>query len=239
MHRQDPGTTSTGTWAWASTASLAEPSTLGASPSPRLPTTIRSAFSRVATRPIDIGRGTILVDHVDQDVAPFRLPLTNLSDDRTDIGTRPLTALLQEPTACTTTTRPPIALASRSAQSRAASDSADESTPTSTRSSSIDPTVPVDSCRTVGRPDEPPGGPSAAGCRDIERRSPCVHDPRAGTLGSPVMAPGMLPVMASRLRPVARHPIATIGWVAAAGWAWRNRHRLASFDCSPCLLRGG
>lgn len=48
-------------------------------------------------------------------------------------------------------------------------------------------------------------------------------------MGSPVMAPGMLPVMASRLRPVARHPIATIGWVAAAGWAWRNRHRLASF----------
>ena len=45
----------------------------------------------------DIGRGTILVDHVDQDVAPFRLPLTNLSDDRTDIGTRPVTALLQEP----------------------------------------------------------------------------------------------------------------------------------------------
>jgi hypothetical protein len=35
--------------------------------------------------------------------------------------------------------------------------------------------------------------------------------------------------MASKLRPVVRHPIATIGWVAAAGWAWRNRHRLASF----------
>ena len=27
----------------------------------------------------------------------------------------------------------------------------------------------------------------------------------------------MLPVMASRLRPLARHPIATIGWVTAAG----------------------
>jgi hypothetical protein len=39
----------------------------------------------------------------------------------------------------------------------------------------------------------------------------------------------MLPVMASRLRPLARHPIATIGWVTAAGWAVRNRHRLASF----------
>ena len=26
----------------------------------------------------------------------------------------------------------------------------------------------------------------------------------------------MLPVMASRLRPLARHPIATIGWVTAA-----------------------
>ena len=39
----------------------------------------------------------------------------------------------------------------------------------------------------------------------------------------------MLPVMASRLRPLARHPIATIGWVTAAGWALRNRHRLASF----------
>ena len=35
--------------------------------------------------------------------------------------------------------------------------------------------------------------------------------------------------MASRLRPMARHPIATIGWAAAAGWAFRNRHRLASF----------
>jgi hypothetical protein len=35
--------------------------------------------------------------------------------------------------------------------------------------------------------------------------------------------------MASKLRPVVRHPIATIGWVATAGWAWRNRHRLAGF----------
>ena len=40
---------------------------------------------------------------------------------------------------------------------------------------------------------------------------------------------GTLPAMASRLRPVVRHPIVTIGWVATAGWAWRNRHRLASF----------
>jgi hypothetical protein len=64
------------------------------------------------------------------------------------------------------------------------------------------------------------------GLPDLTATSPAWHRPRLDFADD---CSGTLPVMTSKLRPVVRHPVATIGWVAAAGWTWRNRHRLASF----------